>query len=61
MRNLLTTDHEGTPVDLVSVIIGGADHMVTISCGLPGGMLMGHLQPFQDFIEGVRIETQRPR
>lgn len=61
MRNLLTTDHEGTTVDLVSVIIGGADHMVTISCGLPGGMLIGHLQPFQDFLEGVRITTQRPQ
>lgn len=61
MRNLLTTDHEGSPVDMVSTIIGGADHMVTITCGVPGGALMGYLQPFQDFLEGVRIETQRPR
>ena len=61
MRNLVTTEVDGSPVDLVSVIIGGADTMVTISCGVPGGLMMGYLQPFQDFLEGISIETARPQ
>jgi len=61
MRKLVTTDVDGSPVDLVSVIIGGADTMVTISCGVPGGLMMGYLQPFQDFLEGISIETARPQ
>jgi len=28
---------------------------------VPGGLMMGYLQPFQDFLEGVSIETARPQ
>ena len=63
LRSLLTarTEEEGDPSDFMIVYIGGADQAVIITCSVRQGMILGRLQAFYAFVNGVGILTEPPQ